>query len=126
MCFRYPVIAAQKRLASGVLQGGNCGWFAVFVVACYSAKCLRYEARAATCESVFACGFAVSRAAGASRCTSGHSKGFATATAYWMIDWELLEELTATRNLALFYGLVQLRLMQPHFMLSKVLGLARR
>ena len=63
-------------------------------------------------------------------CQSGegspHSKGFATATAYWMIGWELLEELTATRNLALFYGFVQLRLMQPHFMLSKVLGLARR
>jgi hypothetical protein len=39
-----------------------------------------------------------------------------------MIGWELLEELTAMRNLALFYGLVQLRLMQPHFMLSKVLG----
>jgi len=83
----------------------------VFVVACYSAKYLRYEARAATCQS------------GES---SPHSKGFATATAYWMIGWELLEELTATRNLALFYGLVQLRLMQPHFMLSKVLGLARR
>jgi hypothetical protein len=32
-CLRYPVIAAQKRPAFGVLQSGNCGRLAVFVVA---------------------------------------------------------------------------------------------
>ncbi len=40
-CFRYPFITAQKRLASGVLQGGNCGWFAVFVVAPRRVKAAR-------------------------------------------------------------------------------------
>jgi hypothetical protein len=40
-CFRYPAKAAHKRLASRVLQGGNCGRFAVFVVAPRRVKAAR-------------------------------------------------------------------------------------
>jgi hypothetical protein len=56
-----------RRDVPAVGRNDNGGWFAVLVVACYFAKCLRYNARAATCES------------GES---SPHSKGQAPAEAF--------------------------------------------
>ena len=40
-----------RRDVTAVGRNDKGGWFAVLVVACYFAKCLRYNAQAATCES---------------------------------------------------------------------------
>jgi len=63
-CFcRFAVAVVVLRAAAG--RNDNGGRFDVVVVACYSAKYLRYEARTATCESGEG---------------SPHSKGFAPST----------------------------------------------